>query len=152
MNLLKPVILVIAGFVVLEIPRLILRNSKQVSGYDLADAVPWGGDIRWAYPVIVSLWTLVMLVVHVFLAQRLEASIGIQAFGLFGSWAGSLAVVEGLFAMLTGVVSTSTRFANRYVYENGQRNRRIGLLELIAGLTVMAISIIYVTYSAMSSH
>ena len=152
MNSLMFVILLLAGFAVIEIPRLILWNSKEVSGYDLADLVAWGGDMRWAYPVLGLLWTLIMGAIHLLLFKPLEASIGSIAYCLFGSFAASFAVFEGLFAMVTGVVSTSTRFSYRYVYENGQRNRRIGLIELGAGLTVMAMSIIYVAYSALSSH
>ena len=125
------------GGAIMYSPGLFLKNSKKLTTKELIGGHPGFAWMRWGYPILVALWVLCAFVLYGFAANPLGCGIH-----LIGAVFASVAVFNGLFAVLTGVCPVYSRSNYFYVYE--ERMRAVGFQLIALGTATIVIGFLVV--------
>ncbi len=135
------------SFAILYAPWVFLDKSEIISGEHLKTAHPQFWWVRWALPVvnIVAIFSFIFLTSFI---ARNDIFVGMHKENseyFLGTIFAVIAIINGLFNLITGVCPVP---ANRiYLYAHTDKSRAVGLLQLSAGVAmVAAIYLLFTNY------
>jgi hypothetical protein len=138
----KSVVLLIIAAVVVYSSRLILMRKEELTGKELAQAVPRLSWVGRYFPILAFGWIAFITIVCIALGLRFRAEASRGGLYLFAAALASYAVVEGLFAVRVGVYPIPMASMFYYVYEEGVGLRRTGLVYAALAFAVVVAAIL----------
>jgi hypothetical protein len=125
-------------------PRLFLMHDEELPGEDLMKRNPSLAWIGKRYPLLLDLWCLFTALIYTAIGVWFKDRVGNQIYLAVTAWLVSIAVFDGSIAFRTGVYPVPTRGKCRYVYEDGVRLRRIGLLQIFFAIVVIVVILLLI--------
>jgi hypothetical protein len=138
----KSVVLLVIALVLVHSSWIILMRKGELTGKELAQAVPRLSWVEKGFPLLSIAWIVFIAIVCVALGLgfREKASRGLLYLG--DAALASYAVAEGLFAALVGVYPIPMIERYTYVYEEGMALRRIGLVYAALAFAVVVAALL----------
>ena len=139
------------GFIVLasltiQIPQLMFRYHRKMSGSELAEEYP---DVAWiqiGYPVLAVLWFLLFGGVPIFLminSTNLLVVFSETIFYILGAVIGSQSILNGGLALLTHVCPIPRKRNRLYVYDEDMLPTALLIMAVGVFVIIIALAMIY---------
>ncbi len=125
----------------LNMPNYLLRSSAKLSGRELGQRYPERAWVRFLYPlsfVLVIMGFTVLFFLGFGYFSIFTVSGHLELFAL-GGLMGFVPLLNGAFALLTGVAPVNQRRQYLYVYDDDLVNT-VGLLSIAQGIVILLIA------------